>query len=578
MLVISIVPLIILTTFTANSVYSDTYRELIENRKMSTSWLADRLQLSVNKYMAQFYEFEVNKALRNDLLSWAMKEEELDYTVKERIRTAFYTAISIDPKINSIELHDLDTKKTFVALRSGTVITEKQMKRIFTGKRDNHLQTNLYFIRVDNEILAMHRINNFITNVPRALMVIRLKPEALGDLLEKIKTSEDESIVLLNDADKIILMNRGKGEDPSSKVITALLGKMRNAPDQFVQKDGNFYFYHSVSNGKLQVVKIVPNHVLINNIVKTLLIGFLFAIFNIILAIIFSVIFSHIISKPIINLSKRMETQTLDSSNKPNTVKRYDEIGILHTSFNEMVKRNQNLILQDYQSRIDARDAQIRALQAQINPHFMYNTLQVIGGMALEKNVQEIYTITLGLSDIMRYSLNFSEEMVPLGEEMIYLNSYLFIQNQRFGNRLHVKQSIPESLMDMLVPKLIVQPIIENCLKHGFRNKAGDWNISFSAERVYENEAVITIHDNGLGISFERLHSIQAELKLGTPKAISAASNIGLINVNSRIKLYHGEQYGLSIESKEGNGTVVTLYMKINKKDGDQDGVQSYSY
>jgi two-component system, sensor histidine kinase YesM len=122
MLIISIIPLTILTIFTAKSVYSDTYRELIDNRKMSINWVADRLALSVSEYMDQFYEFEVNKSLKNDILSWADEERKLEYPAQERIRNAFHTAISMDATINSIELHNLFTGKSFVALRSGTFV------------------------------------------------------------------------------------------------------------------------------------------------------------------------------------------------------------------------------------------------------------------------------------------------------------------------------------------------------------------------------------------------------------------------------------------------------------------------
>jgi two-component system, sensor histidine kinase YesM len=572
MLLISIFPIMVLTIYTSKSVYSDTYSEIIDNRKMSINWVADRLNLSVSKYMTKFYEFEVSKSLKNDLLSWADEDGQLDYTAQERIRTAFHTAISIDSKINSIELYNLYTGEVFVASRSGTFVKEKQMEKPFWSERDTNLQTNLFFMRVDEEILVMHQINQFETKVPQALMVIHLKPEALGDILESIKISEDESVVLLNDEDQIIQINRGEGEYPSTEEVSSLLSKMKvHGSDQVIESEGNFYFYKSVSDGKLRVIKIVPNTVLINALEKTLLIGFLITILNIIAAILFSTMVSNMISKPIIQLSKKMQTLSLDSSNMTNKVQRQDEIGFLHTSFNEMIKRNQILILKEYQSKIDTRDAQIRALQAQINPHFMYNTLQVIGGMALEKSVQEIYSITLALSDIMRYSLNFSKEMVPLMEEMVYLNSYLYIQNERFGNRLHVKQYIPEPLMDILVPKLVVQPIIENCLMHGFQGKSGEWNITISLEVMDEKDVVLTIADNGLGISSERLLSIQAELKKATHKTINSASHIGLNNVNSRIKLYHGEKYGLTVDSKEGEGAVIKICMKILRKDGGND-------
>lgn len=570
MLVISIIPIIVHTLYTAGSIYNETYREMIDTQKMSMNWIADRLDLSVSKYMTQFYEFEVNKSLKNDIVSWADDEGELDYSAQERIRTAFYTAISVDSAINSIELHNLHTGEMFVVLRSGTFFREEQNDLNIWSERDPNLQTNLFFMRFDEEILAIHQINEFKTNTPKALVVFHLKKEALGDIIDSIKISEDESIVLLNDQDDIIQMSMGENRYPPTEEILNLLNDVKNTDkNQFIQDGDYFYFYRSVNNSKLQVVKIVPNTILVNSLERTLLIGFLITIFILIAAILFSLMFSKIISKPIIMLSNKMKTVALDADNQTSKIIRHDEIGILQTSFNEMVNYNQKLILQEYQSKIETRDAQIRALQAQMNPHFMYNTLQTIGGMALDKGVQEIYTITLSLSDIMRYSFNFSKEMVSLREEIVYLNSYLFIQDQRFKNRLHVKQVIPESFLDILIPKLIVQPIIENCFKHGFVNKSGDWNITLSTEIINNQDGVLIISDNGLGISNERLKSIQADLALSSKKVINASNHIGLININSRIKLYHGDKYGLTIESTEGKGTVVKIFMRFILRDGE---------
>lgn len=567
MLIISIIPLITLTSYTLKLIYSEISDQIIDTRKVGINWIADSLDVSISNYMNQLYVFEVDKRLRRDIVSWTEENGELDYTAQERLKNSFQTAISIDSKINSIELVNLHSGEIFIALRSGTVILEKQNEQPIRSEREPGLQNNLFFMQDKEEILVIHQINRFETKAPKALIIIHLKPEALGDFLAKIKTSEDESVFLLNDANQVVGMNVGK-EPPSEDKILSLINKIKSSGmGNFIESDGHFYFYNSVRDGKLQVLHIVPNTILMNALKHTLFLSIFIVALTFMVVIFFSILFSRMISRPIIQLSKHMQTVNLDSVSNARTIQRQDEIGFLQSSFYEMMDRNQKLIAQEYHNEIEKRDAQLRALQAQINPHFMYNTLQVLGGIALEKQAQEIYSITLALSDIMRYSLNFSKELVPLREEIVYLNSYLFIQNQRFGNRLHIQYSIPDCLFTILIPKLIIQPIIENCLEHGLARKSGEWKITISAEAINEKEMIITVVDNGVGMSGERLEFIQSELTLGTKKAIRSESNIGLNNVNSRIGLQYGPSYGVNIHSIEGLGTTVQIHMKILKEE-----------
>ena len=178
------------------------------------------------------------------------------------------------------------------------------------------------------------------------------------------------------------------------------------------------------------------------------------AIIAVLASVVCSVVYSKAISRPIRDLSEEMKTITLNEYSGSTLESREDEIGILQDSFNHMITRNKELIAQQYQAKLEKRNAQLRALQAQINPHFMYNTLQVIGGMALEKDAPEVYSVTLALSDILRYSLNFSKEMVCLEEEVEYLKSYVMIQNERFGGKVQLKLELEPDTRKCLIPKL----------------------------------------------------------------------------------------------------------------------------
>ena len=241
---------------------------------------------------------------------------------------------------------------------------------------------------------------------------------------------------------------------------------------------------------------------------------------------------------------------------------REDEIGILQDSFSHMITRNKELIAQQYQAKIEKRNAQLRALQAQINPHFMYNTLQVIGGMALEKNAPEIYSITLALSDIMRYCLNFSKEMIVLEEEITYLQSYVMIQNERFGGRVHLNLNIAPETQKCLIPKLILQPLAENSFEHGLPEKEGPWLLEIESSLTQDGDLLILVKDNGIGFEKERLDELRKKIRQDTAQVLKSGLHIGLTNVHARIRLRsQNERHGVTITSSPEVGTTIRVLM-----------------
>ena len=314
--------------------------------------------------------------------------------------------------------------------------------------------------------------------------------------------------------------------------------------------DDQFWFYRSVSGGKMQILLTIPNQTIVDALFPTVASSIFVAIIAVLASVVCSVVYSKAISRPIRDLSEEMKTITLNEYSGSTLESREDEIGILQDSFNHMITRNKELIAQQYQAKLEKRNAQLRALQAQINPHFMYNTLQVIGGMALEKDAPEVYSVTLALSDILRYSLNFSKEMVCLEEEVEYLKSYVMIQNERFGGKVQLKLELEPDTRKCLIPKLILQPLAENSFEHGLLNKAGDWLLTVESHTTPEGDLLICIKDNGIGFDSERLAQIREKIELDTVKALNSGSHIGLANVHARIKLRSAKEgHGVSIDS-----------------------------
>jgi len=546
--------------------------QLIYNRKMSTGWLQDRLGLETKDYVNQFYSFEVNKETKSIIMDWCKTGKNLDYTSKLQLISAMNTVISMDSNINSIELYNLKTKQVLVAKRSKADMEEAEEKLKFWEERDKSLQTNIVFKRDGKEIVIAHQVYDFYENVPVALITMKIRPYEIQDILENIKTTEDESVMLFNDEGELIEADYSKSDSKIKNFDFADITKRFRAgkEQEFYYKD-NFWFYRSVNRGKLVILFAVPGFVITNAMRQMLMAGLIIAGIAVIISIAGSVLYSGIFSKPIIALAEKMQTAMINSYSEEIPADRKDEIGVLQNSFNLMMERNQRLIKQEYQSKIEKREAQVRALQAQINPHFMHNTLQTIGGIALEKNVTKIYDMTTSLSDIMRYSLNFTREMVCLREEIRYLQEYLNIQNERFDNRIEFEVQVKKELLEYVVPKLILQPILENSLEHGLINKAGAWRIQLKAMLTKENDLLLQISDNGIGLSRERLEQIKDILGKDAGNALKTSSHIGLGNVHSRIRLKYAEaKYGVTIESRPGEGTsvcVLTKAIKENKND-----------
>ena len=565
---ISISLVLLVTFFAMKTTYDSLYSQVISLREMSIGWLEERLNLSLKEYSDQFYTLEVDKQTKADILSWCKPSGELDYAARWRLITATNAIISMDANINSIELYNLQNNTVLTARRSGASLSDTGGRLALWQSRDPLLQNNMVLMREDSEILVMHQINRFETNTPLALAVIRLKPAAFVDIMNNIRSSSEESLLMLNDAGSIVATADNGSNALNESDIAKLTTALNPSGNSETAYDGNYLFSRQVSRGKLRILQLVPGSVITSPLRQTLLVGLLAAVFGLLGALGLALLFTRIISRPIIQLAEKMQHVTIREYNAKETAgPRTDEIGLLEDSFHVMIIRNQELIAQKFQTKIEKRSAQLRALQAQINPHFLYNTLQSIGGMALKKNAPEIYGVTLDLSDILRYSLSFSKEMVPLKEEVKYLDSYLSIQNKRFSDRIMLHREIEEECQQVLIPKLILQPMVENSLEHGLCEKPGAWELSLCAQMVNDTDMRLSLTDNGLGMSLERLAYIRDELQKGADNAIAAGAHIGLNNVNTRIRLKFGAPYGVTIESSPGGGTTVTILVRALKEE-----------
>lgn len=292
-------------------------------------------------------------------------------------------------------------------------------------------------------------------------------------------------------------------------------------------------------------------------------------IFVIILIISFglTVLFSNIFTKRIHLLIKKMKKVEAGDLNISNVIEGEDEVGLLDRQFNRMVCRLESVISENCVQRLEKREAELSALQLQINPHFLYNTLESISAIAAINDCFDICSISQKLGDMFRYSINtMKNEFVFLRDEINHIKNYIFIQEIRFDGRFEVQYNIPEILMDCKILKFILQPIVENAISHGLEEKEVKGCITISAEN-YENVLYLTVKDDGAGMSHERLEQLNAyfnESDINTKEY--AKRSIGLKNVDSRIKMVNGNAYGVTVNSQIKVGTQVVIKLPYCRK------------
>ena len=271
-----------------------------------------------------------------------------------------------------------------------------------------------------------------------------------------------------------------------------------------------------------------------------------------VLLLLYSIRVSRRITSPMQALSRKAEQFGSDNFDSTPVETNIVELKILDRNFDKMAGRITSLMDRQRQDQQSLHRAELELLQAQINPHFLYNTLDSIAILAESQREEDVIDMVNSLSTFFRNSLNHGEDIISLRSELIQARSYLEIQQIRYSDILTWRIDVPDDIQDCSVPKLILQPLIENALYHGIKNRRGRGLISIAGEESGD-DLLLHVTDNGAGISEEQLALLQS----GSFE--EHHSGLGLKNVHQRIRLYCGEPYGLSFDSVPGAGTTVTI-------------------
>lgn len=316
------------------------------------------------------------------------------------------------------------------------------------------------------------------------------------------------------------------------------------------------------SQDNVSIVSVIPTNVIVSEVNKDLMRSFLMILFLFFICFILLAFFIRSFNHRIDALKNSMSKVANGDFDIPPKISGRDEISEVYNHLYATMKSLQTLISENYEHlvqeknmEIQQRETQFKALSSQINPHFLYNTLEMIRMKALKNKDKEVADIVKILSKLMRKTLENNTKEAPMSEELSFTEMYLEIQQLRFGEEKIFYQIDQNTLNDYLVIPLIIQPIVENSFIHGIEPKEGRGEISIVVNEDEEN-LHIEIKDNGTGIKVETLNHLKNILNKEED-----SDRIGLNNVNQRIKYMYGKEFGLSIDSIEGIGTVVEILL-----------------
>lgn len=326
-----------------------------------------------------------------------------------------------------------------------------------------------------------------------------------------------------------------------------------------------------------KIIQYIPVNQIYNTFLSNTLNYVLFGIMALIASLTFAFFFHNYFINPILKLSRAMKTIDTDHLYKVMPwSEREDEIGRLINSYNAMIERLKSSRESEIMSSHLQKTAELKMLQSQINPHFLYNTLNTIHSISELHRIDTISIMTKSLSSIYRYNIKHGDE-VTIEKELEQINNYIKIQQIRFYNKFLVEYEISPEVLNYKLLKFLIQPIIENSFYHGLEPKGGAGTLKLTIKRL-NHFLFIRIQDNGVGIKEDKLNELKTLFGESHSYSIinnESERNFGLSNVHSRIKYFYGESYGIQVTSSENNGTSITIQIPINKESNNIENTSS---
>ena len=485
------------------------------------------------------YENEINSLLKKVVLS---RTEIQSICLVTNNRTYYYA----DNNSKNVSIRKiLPYENVLESARSA------EGKPVWYIDAENRMVKSIYLAR------TVYNRDNYMEN---GLLVLLVNKEFLDSVYQGL-TGNLKNIAIVSEDNQQIASRDSDDAYISSDELMASLNDDKG--EKIDEKAGLFVSYVTLKNPHWKVVAYVTLDELYKDAYSLRWNIIMLSVISVLLLSVLSAFIAIDFVNPINRLVKGMKKVQKGDSNVYVQDDRKDELGFLNKTFNEMSGEINHLVNWVYREQLTRKEAELKALQSQINPHFLFNTLEAINWMAHLNNVPEISNTVSDLSDLMEASIGRDDRLITVEEEFTYVDKYISLLKRRFENRLELVRNVREDVVGIKIPRLLIQPLIENAVYHGLEKSRSKGVITLNASK-HQGVLTIEVVDNGAGMGSEELERLNERLsmdnntyfkKLGENKSKS----IGIENVNRRIKLFYGENYGLKIDSEAGRYTKVVV-------------------
>ncbi|MBD0378776.1 cache domain-containing sensor histidine kinase [Paenibacillus sedimenti] len=407
-----------------------------------------------------------------------------------------------------------------------------------------------YYLEAPKEVLSLARlIKDPVTNQDLGYVKADLTNAGFQKIVSSVKVTKNSQLYVFNEDFKRVYPFSDSRGDSYQDIVN------KSTRDVLVSSRATAY-------GVLQIVGLIPREDVLSEAKQMTTYTLWISLCSLLMAYVAAVFTSSRMVKPIGHLQKKMRRVQNGEFHERAEVYSNDEIGLLTEGFNTMVSQLESMIKDMYELRLREKESELNALQSQINPHFLYNTLESISMAAHKQSNTELSDVITSLGKLLRYTVNKQERLVYLKDELAFVESYLNIQTFRLEDKLDSELRVDFLHEYALVPKLILQPLVENAIEHGPGSRPLKVTIYTRAE---DNDLFIYVQDNGVGIPAERMKLIETRLAQQHELTQESASGqrskgFALRNIHQRLRLLYGESYGLSIQSSAGSeGTTIVL-------------------
>ncbi|KJD47634.1 histidine kinase [Paenibacillus terrae] len=555
--------------------YQMIERESVNHSIASTTNNLLLVNQNLEDYLVGMQQLALPQLRYNDIMN-AIANENRDYAsrmvIENYLRSMFYSRSDLE----AIYLYVADRHQYYVVTRETYNITVRQgmntdipklpwYKEALASTANESFQSfvgsrsDMGYVAPQASFMAYHRVlRSIASRHPQAVLSFYYNTSAVDDIMKNIPLGKGDHLMLLSPkripfyVDSLPLYERMRDSGVLEQIGQGGSGRVTWSDSSGSQE--YLVVYDAGKKEGWRLVKPIPYRQIYEAATTTRNWSYVIGILFLGVSIILVTLTSNAITSPLHKLSTQMKRFSTGDFGATALVKGHDEIAYLSLHFNEMVQRTEELINERYRMKLVEKNAILKALEAEINPHFLYNALQAISTQALKREMFDMADMVDALAQTLRYSIN-GKDIVVAREELQHIERYMGLQKARFGTRLRIELEWEDTLMELLIPRLSVQTLVENSIKHALEKVSSDILIVISAESS-STDATITVRDNGPGISEDKLRQVLDSFEEKWEERES--EHIGLKNLNTRLKLLYGDQAGLSIHTDD-TGTEIQM-------------------